>query len=159
MANYMLVDAEKLDTDLTNVADSIRAKVGTTAKLNFPSEYISAIREIPSGLEVKKTAGSFRTDDKGSATVNCGFQPDIIQITFGTNHEGYTFAAAADFESANVSKINTSIYHDLGDYSLCDIFFTRTSNGFTALFDGYNWDWDPVIVKRKNFNYTAVKYT
>lgn len=36
MAEYKVVDIEKLDTDLTTVADAIRAKTGGEEPLSFP---------------------------------------------------------------------------------------------------------------------------
>lgn len=44
MADYLVTDNE-----LTSVADAIRAKGGTTEKLAFPTEFISAVESIPSG--------------------------------------------------------------------------------------------------------------
>ena len=44
MANYLVTD-----TELSSVADAIRAKGGTTADLEFPAEFISAIAAISSG--------------------------------------------------------------------------------------------------------------
>lgn len=46
MATYKVVDADKLDTDLKAVADSIRAKGGTAENLNFPTDYVSAVENI-----------------------------------------------------------------------------------------------------------------
>ena len=47
MADYMIVDAAKLDADLTSVANAIRARAGTSAKIAFPDGFSSAIRRIP----------------------------------------------------------------------------------------------------------------
>ena len=47
MADYMIVDAIKLDADLTSVANAIRARAGTSAKIAFPDGFSSAIRRIP----------------------------------------------------------------------------------------------------------------
>ena len=44
MANYVVSD-----TSLTAVADAIRAKGGTSAQLEFPAEFVSAIAAIPTG--------------------------------------------------------------------------------------------------------------
>lgn len=44
-----LVDSAQLDTDLTSVANAIRAKGGTSASLAFPADFVSAIGAIPSG--------------------------------------------------------------------------------------------------------------
>lgn len=44
MSNYIVSD-----TDLTSVANAIRTKGGTSAPLSFPSEFVSAIGNIPTG--------------------------------------------------------------------------------------------------------------
>lgn len=49
MANYKVIDADQLDSDLTSVADSIRTKGGTTAALAFPEEFKAAIEAIEAG--------------------------------------------------------------------------------------------------------------
>lgn len=46
MANYLATD-----TDLTSVATAIRTKGGTSARLMFPSGFVSAIQAIPTGGE------------------------------------------------------------------------------------------------------------
>lgn len=49
MPNYKLVDSEKLDSDLTVVADAIRAKGGTAEALAFPDGMKTAIENIKAG--------------------------------------------------------------------------------------------------------------
>ena len=49
MALDKLVDSSQLDSDLTLVANAIRAKGGTSASLAFPAGFVSAIQNIPSG--------------------------------------------------------------------------------------------------------------
>lgn len=44
-----LVDSTQLNTDLTSVANAIRAKSGGSSQLAFPSGFVSAIADIPSG--------------------------------------------------------------------------------------------------------------
>lgn len=43
MSNYLVSD-----TDLTSVANAIRTKGGTSAQLEFPTDFVSAIGDIPS---------------------------------------------------------------------------------------------------------------
>ena len=49
MAVDKLVDSTQLDTDLTSVANAIRTKGGTSAQLEFPSGFVSAINDISGG--------------------------------------------------------------------------------------------------------------
>lgn len=44
MADYLVTD-----TELTSVANAIRTKGGTSASLSFPTEFVSAIENIPTG--------------------------------------------------------------------------------------------------------------
>ncbi len=49
MALDKLVDSAQLDSDLTSVANAIRAKSGGSSQLAFPSGFVSEIGNIPSG--------------------------------------------------------------------------------------------------------------
>lgn len=49
MAEYKVVDAEKLDADLSSVADAIRTKGGTSESLTFPQGFVDAVGAISSG--------------------------------------------------------------------------------------------------------------
>lgn len=49
MAIDKLVDSSQLDTDLTSIANAIRAKGGTSAQLTFPNEFVTAINAISGG--------------------------------------------------------------------------------------------------------------
>lgn len=52
MANYVLVDKEQLEVDLTIVADSIRAKANVTARLEFPNGMKQAVENMQSGEDL-----------------------------------------------------------------------------------------------------------
>lgn len=49
MAVDKLVDSTQLNTDLTSIANAIRTKGGTSAQLAFPSGFVTAIGNIPTG--------------------------------------------------------------------------------------------------------------
>lgn len=49
MAVDKLVDSTVLDSALSSVADAIRAKGGTSGSLAFPTGFVSAINDIPTG--------------------------------------------------------------------------------------------------------------
>lgn len=51
MAEYLVQD-----TELTAVADAIRAKGGTTDEMAFPDGFVSAVEDIETGLVVERTA-------------------------------------------------------------------------------------------------------
>lgn len=48
MAVDKLVDSTQLDSDLTSVANAIRAKSGGSSQLAFPAGFVSEIQAIPS---------------------------------------------------------------------------------------------------------------
>lgn len=93
MATYKVVDADKLDTDLKTVADSIRAKGGTTENLDFPADFVSAVEnietvggakeeqeksvEITENGTVEVVPDEGKTLSKVTANVNVAFEGDI----------------------------------------------------------------------------------
>lgn len=74
MAYDKVVDSASLDSKLTQVADAIRTKGNTSADLQFPSGFISAIQAIQTGTElqiiVSVTSGAAVTATKGSKVVS-----------------------------------------------------------------------------------------
>ena len=74
MAYDKVVDSASLDSKLTQVADAIRTKGNTSADLQFPSGFISAIQAIQTGIElqiiVTVTSGATVTATKGSKVVS-----------------------------------------------------------------------------------------
>lgn len=68
MANYRVVDADKLDADLTTVADAIRAKGGTSEKLAFPDGLVSAVE----GIETASVLGELSITENGEYTPDEG---------------------------------------------------------------------------------------
>lgn len=62
MATYKFVDADQLDSDLTQVGDAIRAKGGTTQSLVFPDEMVSAIAAISTGVELNFDVVAYATE-------------------------------------------------------------------------------------------------
>lgn len=52
MADYQVVDREKLDADMTSVADHIRAKAEISIPLEWPEGYKAAVDAIQTGVEL-----------------------------------------------------------------------------------------------------------
>lgn len=75
MAVDKLVDSTQLDSDLTSVANAIRAKSGGSSQLAFPAGFVSEIQAIPSG------GGGPTTVASGTFTGNGGYQ---VTIPVGT---------------------------------------------------------------------------
>ena len=74
MAYDKVVDSASLDSKLTQVADAIRTKGNTSADLQFPSGFISAIQAIQTGTElqiiVSVTSGATVTATRGNLSVS-----------------------------------------------------------------------------------------
>lgn len=89
MAVNKLVDSGQLDSDLSDVADAIRTKGGTSSQLSFPDGFISAIEDIPSGSTgAKFVKGTFTTPTSGNSyTLDFGetFSGNYIVIIEATD--------------------------------------------------------------------------
>lgn len=103
MANYKVIDAEQLDSDLTTVADAIREKGGTDDPLAFPEGFVSAVN----ALEL-----SGGRDDKLLELVN----KTISSVSDETTTEigAYTFydcTQLVDVYFPNVVSINSYAFY------------------------------------------------
>ena len=142
-------------TDLTKVADAIRAKSGTTAVLEYPDGFATAIGNIQTGTElsivVTVTSGAVVTATKGSTTVSgtsvngtCTLVvPEAgtwsVKATLGGQTSGTktvsvvdSYAVALTFFSATITvnvESGASVTLKKGGTTIA----TKTSNG-TAVF-------------------------
>lgn len=102
MANYIASD-----TDLTAVADAIRAKSGGSSQLAFPAGFVSEIQAIPSG------GGGDTLEIKGFSLIQCAYESGMptkwklssnyltniaLQQTGGSPHDN--FVAVEEVEIA-----------------------------------------------------------
>ncbi len=75
MALDKLVDSAQLDAGLASVAGAIRTKGGTSAQLQFPAGFVSAVEAIPTGggggAQTIAT-GTFTGDGSGNAFIPIG---------------------------------------------------------------------------------------
>jgi hypothetical protein len=156
MANYMLADADKLDSDLTKVADSIRAKGGTTEPLAFPDGFAAAVNAIvvKTGTEIKRTTGTVRSGN----TINCGWKPDLVYLSTGGSDNGYPMTACLAFEASGKDNLNTTTWNSSDD--IIDVYATRNATGFNCNLITYDYDnnWAESTY-RNSLSYIAVKYT
>lgn len=89
-----LVDSTQLDADLTSVASAIRTKGGTSASLAFPSGFVSAIGDIPSG-------GDPSTDAAFAAYISATESNTPLVLPLVTK-----IGAAYRFQGANFPSVN-----------------------------------------------------
>lgn len=160
MANYVLVDADQLDADMTSVADKIRAKGGTSEKLEWPAGYEAAVEAISTGVTVQEATGTFTTNTGGTATVTCGFQPDLVVVTKNeTSTENDTYVAAFPFKDFTSKKIDVPMWTTSSSGYVYDLYPTQTTTGFSVTVEMWDESWELSTVKNTSFNYTAYKFT
>lgn len=162
MADYKFVDADQLDSDLSGIANAIRKKGGTSASMSFPNGFSSAINAISTGATVKRYPasglGSFTTNSSGKATVNCGFQPDVVYFRGDTVHsDGMQIDYSTAIVFAVETRTNPAAYLS---YEGCThaLIASKTSTGFSVDAVQFGYDWS-VTVKSTTYNYVAIKYT
>ena len=112
------------------------------------------------GVSVQRKSGTFTTNSSGSATVTCGWQPDIVYIRGGTDSDDngtYNYSMAMHFaEETRTNSLDTIMFSPDG---VVDIVWTRSSTGFTAKCGKYDWSWNAAAAANETFTYVAVKYT
>lgn len=144
---------------LTGIADAIRAKEDSTEAIQV-SELASRIGAISTGVEVRTASGTFKTSNKGVATVTCGFQPDVVSITLNETYDGEADAVAIPFLEYSGKKITVAMWTTSSSGYLYDFSVSSTTTGFSVtsvtIWDG---DWNESTVKNKSFSYTAYKFT
>lgn len=155
MAEYLIQD-----TTLTGIGDAIREKEGSSGAIPV-SSLASRIAAISTGTTVQTANGTFKTSSKGTATVTCGFQPDVVSITSGeTNDGGGYYVVAIPFLEYSGKGVNVALWTTSSSGTVYDIYASQTTTGF-SITDIVIWDkdWDNSTVKRKTFTYTAYKFT
>lgn len=113
------------DTDLKKVADAIRAKGGTSAPLDYPSGFVSAIQAIQTGiapqLVVTVTAGATVTATNGSKTISG--TADSTGVCTLTVPETGTWSVSATLGGQTSDTKSVSI---TGSYAVALTFFSAT---------------------------------
>lgn len=127
MAVDKLVDSTQLDSDLTSVANAIRAKSGGSSQLAFPAGFVSEIQAIPSG------GGSITIDDMCDRTWITGEQT----IQTATTVDPYAFAETGltKISSSTVTTILDHAFYgcsDLEEASFPELTSIRVSAGSTS---------------------------
>ena len=160
--------ASALDGQQTQVQSAFSAVAdmgGTVPAVQLSSTLPDAIRTIPSGVEVRTATGSVRTNNRGQATISCGFRPDLVvfhisQFTSG----GEPYENVICFPIAESRKNNGTVLDSMAwNSSLFDMvegFIESISNtGVTAAFYRYTQTAEATAVSGRTYDWTAVKYT
>lgn len=116
MANYKVVDTDKLDADLTAVADAIREKTGGTEKLTLdemPGQ-IGGIKSYSEGYEAGRTEGIEQGYEQGKIDGNV-----LLYAITIPNYKNAAFPAGYEL-TLNIPNLNPDITNDgcdIGNWS------------------------------------------
>ena len=134
---------------------------GNTDKINA---LIAAIDALPSaggsGTTVQRKSGTFTTNSSGDATVNCGWQPDIVYVRGETEtSDGQTLLYSTCMNFVEETRTGTKETIMWAGAGVIDILWTRSSTGFSVGCGLWDWSWEVTAHANKTFDYVAVKYT
>lgn len=156
MAEYLIQD-----TTLTEIGDAIRSKEESSSPIPV-SKIASRIAAIETGVTVKRSSGTFTTNDSGVVTVNCGFQPDLVVIKGELYDDDIgirVFNGAAAFaEETRASVHNISMWAT--DCLVYDLYVVQNDTGFDVVqANCMDFDTATTTLANKTFDYVAVKYS
>lgn len=106
------------------------------------------------GTKQTKT-GSFQTSSSGTATVDCGFKPDVVVIYAPeANEDGYEYHTSCCLDvlggSIEIMELNKKLLY----FNIWE-----TSNGFEiSSAQTYDFSWNWAQYSRKTLQYEAIKY-
>lgn len=154
MAEYLIQD-----TTWTAIGNAIRAKDGTSEPI-LGSEIASRIAAIKTGVTVNRASGTFTTNSSGSATVNCGFQPDFVVLTKNeTDEYGYFYTTSIPFSDYSDKKMGIAMWSTNNTYPVYGIVPTRSATGFTVAARKYDDNFSESNLTNSSFSYIAYKIT
>lgn len=159
MANYKIVNADQLDSDLALVADSIRTKAGKTEKLAFPDGFKSIVDGISTGVTVQVKTGTVTGVSGTAKTVNLGFKPDAVFFTGTDPSYNVKVHAGVAFTEANVKSMDTLFAPPSTSYIFSSVTVAQTSTGFTVKGVRINTSLQPSNESNRYLSYIAIKYT
>ena len=156
----MATNLNTVQTDIDSAYTAVGNQGGTVPDSKVSGGLASAISSIPLGVNVQRKAGSFTTNSSGTATVNVGFQPDIVYIQGETDEDGgitvdYSMAMVFAEDGRSNTK-NTAMWRADG---MADVNWTRTASQFTVKIVLLDWDWAESVASNVTYSYVAIKYT
>lgn len=123
---------------------------------------LSTVNALPEtgggGASVQTKIGTITTSD-GSASANCGFQPDAVEFIITVNSDEEDVAFAAVFSESSRAKY-CGAYNGDSAYGNGYAIISRTSTGFSV--SNMNWytdGWDKQVDNGNTYSYVAIKYT
>lgn len=119
---------------------------------------------VSTGVNVQRATGTVRISN-GSATVNCGFQPDLVAITdtsFSITHNYVTYEYMLCFlfpEKVTSRPSSAASYYNNGSDLIVSGISVNSSGFSLSGMVTIASDYSNTTVNNKTFNYVAIKYT
>ena len=151
---------DRLNVLRQNLADTLTTKGVTAASTEGLETLVPKVAEIEGTTQVQRYAGTFTTDNNGEATVNCGFQPDIVfifndwsPIANRADSMAMTFSENFDSSKNNFTVMSASVGIIAASWT------AWTSTGFTVSMLQYDFNWNKSKLSNQTISYVAIKYT
>ena len=148
-------EIDRLRQAVSDAFTAIGNKGGTVPSSKVSGNLATAIQSIPEGVTVQIANGSVTTNNSGTATISCGFQPDLIVFTSNFLEE---FAVSFYGKSVGAVAYPLTWGNTEGEFAECGVTLNRTGATLSYL-TLYGTNWSETIQKNKVLNYTAIKFT
>lgn len=115
MSINKIVNSTRLDQDLESVANAIRTKGGTSAELEFPSGFVSAVQAIPSGGGTTIANGIvFDSLDSAGKPTAVTYYGEVLNIwQFNGNMYGGMWKPLTSVTCKNVKRVGKESFAGL----------------------------------------------
>lgn len=153
MAEYLIQD-----TTLTAIGDAIRAKEDSSDPIQV-SEIAARIAAIETGVTVQRASGTFTTNSSGTASVDCGFKPDVVLFIGRHPFDNSTYHSGVDFYNSELTNINTLFAPPNLSFIFTIIYVTQTSSGFQIRSIKMDNSMRESNESNRSIDYIAIKYT
>jgi len=152
-----------LDAHKEQVVDGFEAVLemgGTAPSSPIMANMPEAIKSIPKGVTVQRNSGTFTTSTSGTATVNVGFQPDLVAFSSGQWPNGNASYPGFPFKESGQTKIEVAhMPSDTSSYVMSITVCTRTSTGFTVSMTKVSTSMAASADSNRRCSWVAVKYS
>lgn len=135
---FLMSDYLVTDTELTSVADAIRAKGGTSANLSFPTGFVSAINDISTGAS-NIVSGTLTTTFDRTANVVIATPTDLgLTATQVSNARGFYICANQTVTTAKYMV--GSVYLQYGTKHWKTAYYKDTKGSVSTINGTSNWE-------------------
>lgn len=130
MPNYKVIDADKFDSDLTMLADGIRAKLNSKTPLRFPDEMAEAIRTRGATFIPKTITenGEYNAESEGAD----GYSP--ITVSVREQLEGFFDGSLTELNLPTITSIKNNALN--GDAKITKVTAPNVTSIGTSAFQG-----------------------